>query len=97
MTKTTVITLDPRWRERTTLTVEEAALVLGISRWGAYSLAGKPGGIPAVRLGRRLIVPVAKLREMLGENAESATAADGDAPNPLKAEHGSTGHEAYSD
>jgi excisionase family DNA binding protein len=61
------------WRDQDTLTVEQAAAVLGIGRTSAYAAAGA-GDLPAVRLGRRLIVPVAALRRLLGEvpDAEAA-------------------------
>ena len=50
--------------ERLTLSVEEAAHLLGIGRGLAYELA-RTGKIPAVRLGRRLLVPRAQLEAML--------------------------------
>jgi excisionase family DNA binding protein len=55
------------WRQRSTITVEEAAPILGIGRSSAYDLA-RSGEIPTLRLGRRLVVPVAALRRLLGEN-----------------------------
>ena len=45
---------------------EEAARFLGISRNLAYQMCQK-GKIPAVRLGRRWLVPLAALEEMLNE------------------------------
>jgi excisionase family DNA binding protein len=48
-----------------TLTVEQAAKVLGIGRSTAYELV-HTGAIPSLRLGRRIIVPVARLAERLG-------------------------------
>jgi excisionase family DNA binding protein len=42
--------------KRRTLTIEEAAEELGISRGKAYD-AAKSGEIPIVRIGRRLLVP----------------------------------------
>jgi excisionase family DNA binding protein len=56
----------PDWRTRATITVEEAADVLGIGRASAY-LAANTGDLPVIRIGRRLLVPVAALRRMLGE------------------------------
>ena len=47
-----------------TMTVEEAGRRLGISRMHAYQCA-KTGEIPTVRLGRRLLVPVERLKAML--------------------------------
>lgn len=51
--------------EKLTLTVDEAAEALGISRNLAYELV-KQGKIPTVRMGcRRLVVPVSALQKML--------------------------------
>jgi excisionase family DNA binding protein len=50
--------------ERLTLTVEEAATSLGISRASAYE-AVRRGDIPAVRIGRRILVPRAALERFL--------------------------------
>jgi excisionase family DNA binding protein len=48
------------------LTVEEAAALLRISRGSAYE-AVRCGQIPVLRLGRRILVPRAKLMALLGE------------------------------
>lgn len=50
--------------------VEEAAQLLGISRTLAYELVGR-GEIPALRLGRRLVVPLAALNSLLNTASES--------------------------
>ena len=50
---------------RLTLTVEEAARVLGIARNTAY-VAVKAGQIPCVRIGRRRLVPRRALEMQLG-------------------------------
>ena len=50
--------------ERLTVTVEEAAVMLGISRTTAYGCASR-NEIPTVRLGRRLVVPLTRLAAML--------------------------------
>jgi excisionase family DNA binding protein len=55
--------------QRVTLTVEEAAKLLGIGRGTAYE-AARRGEIPTIRLGRRLVVPRAKLLAQLGEREE---------------------------
>ncbi|MFP5327166.1 MAG: helix-turn-helix domain-containing protein [Acidimicrobiia bacterium] len=55
--------------DRVTLTVEEAAQVLGISRAFAYTLA-KRGQLPNIRLGRRLVVPKAALEKLLMTSVE---------------------------
>jgi excisionase family DNA binding protein len=50
-----------------TVSVEDAGKLLGISRGSAYAQA-KSGGIPTIRLGKRLLVPKAALeRLLLGE------------------------------
>lgn len=48
-----------------TLTVEKAAELLGISRRSAYRAANS-GELPTLRLGRRLVVPTARLLALLG-------------------------------
>jgi excisionase family DNA binding protein len=50
--------------ERLTLTVEEAATALGISRAFAYESVRR-GDIPHLKIGRRLLVPRAALERML--------------------------------
>jgi excisionase family DNA binding protein len=50
--------------DRLTLTVEEAARLLGIGRSAAYAAAAR-GELPTVRLGRRLVVPRAALDRLL--------------------------------
>ena len=51
-------------QESLTMTVEEAAAVLGISRNLAYE-AAQDGRIPAIRIGRRLLVPRRALERLL--------------------------------
>lgn len=53
-----------------TVSVDEAARLLGISRGLAYE-AARRGELPTLRLGRRLLVPRARLLELLGETGES--------------------------
>jgi excisionase family DNA binding protein len=48
-----------------TISVEETAVLLGISRSAAYR-AAKAGQLVAFRVGRRLLVPTAPLLRMLG-------------------------------
>ena len=50
--------------DRRTVTVQEAAEVLGISRSSAYECVHR-GELRALRLGRRLVVPKAVLKDML--------------------------------
>jgi len=47
-----------------TLTVEQAAQVLGICRGLAYEAAAR-GELPTIRLGRRVLVPTARLLALL--------------------------------
>jgi excisionase family DNA binding protein len=49
------------------MTVEEAARALGINRNSAYQ-AVRDGELPAIRIGRRLLVPKAAFNKLL-ENA----------------------------
>jgi len=51
-------------REELTVTVEDAALLLGMSRNGAYD-AVKENQIPHIRIGRCIRVPSAALRSLL--------------------------------
>ena len=50
---------------RLTYTVEEAAGIVGVGRSAAYA-AVHAGDIPSVRVGRKLLVPKAALKRMLG-------------------------------
>jgi len=49
---------------RQTVSVEEAAEMLGISKNQAYK-AVREGEIPVIRLGKRLVVPLAAFNRML--------------------------------
>jgi excisionase family DNA binding protein len=57
--------------DRWTVTVEEAAQMLGISRSSAYECVRR-GELRALRLGRRLVVPRAALEELLGGTPDAA-------------------------
>jgi excisionase family DNA binding protein len=46
----------------------DAARILGVSRGTAYAMA-KAGTLPTIRIGRRLLVPIARLNALLGEAA----------------------------
>jgi excisionase family DNA binding protein len=50
--------------EQLTLTVEEAARALGINRNSAYE-AARNGELPAIRIGRRLLVPKVAFERLL--------------------------------
>lgn len=47
-----------------TLTVEQAGQLLGISRRSAYR-AANTGELPTIKLGRRLLVPTARVLDLL--------------------------------
>lgn len=66
MQQATTFSLD-QLRGRTTITVEQAAQVLGLGRTAAYD-AARRGELPTLRLGRRLLVPVPALLTWLGAN-----------------------------
>ena len=55
----------PQISPNLTITVTETAKLLRISRNAAYR-AVSVGEIPAVRVGRRILIPVARLNEMMG-------------------------------
>ena len=59
---------------RLTLTIPEAAVLLGLSRNSAYE-AARRGEIPVIRIGDRLLVPKVALQKLL----ESRGAAGRDA------------------
>jgi len=56
--------------ERLTLTIGEAAKLLGIGRQLAYDKV-KTGEIPVLKIGRRLLVPKAALEKLLNEPKSS--------------------------
>ena len=55
--------------ERRVVTLDEAAAILRISRGSAYE-AAKRGEIPNIRIGRRLLVPIAALERMLSKTGD---------------------------
>ena len=55
--------------KRATLTVEEAAELLGIGRSNAYQSV-RDGSIPSIRLGKRIVVPVAALERLLNNGGQ---------------------------
>lgn len=55
--------------ERLTLTVPEAARMLGLSRNAAYAAARK-GELPCIKIGERYMVPRSALEKLLGEKVE---------------------------
>jgi len=56
---------------RLTITVEEAAAILGLGRSAAYE-AARRGELPSRKLGRRVVVPVPLLLEWLGISVPAA-------------------------
>ena len=65
---TEVTTLDSpltALQGRVTVSIEEAARLLGLGRSAAYE-AARRGELPTRRLGRRLLVPVPALLDWLG-------------------------------
>jgi excisionase family DNA binding protein len=52
--------------QRLTITVPEAAQLLGVSRMSAYS-AVRLGAIPSVRIGRRVLIPRIALDRLLAQ------------------------------
>ena len=58
-------TRDPE-SQRRTVTVQEAAKILGIGRDQAYT-AARLGQLPVIRIGKRLLVSVPALERMLAE------------------------------
>ncbi|WP_404387398.1 helix-turn-helix domain-containing protein [Humibacillus xanthopallidus] len=62
--------VTPHQNSRLTCTVPEAGRLLGIGRDAAYRAAAK-GEIPTLRLGRRLVVPLAQLELLLGGDLSS--------------------------
>lgn len=61
------LTLDDV-RDRATLSIDETAAVLGVSRASAYASARSRDAFPVKRIGRRLLVPVPGLLAWLAEN-----------------------------
>lgn len=70
--------MSPQNRRLTT-TIPIAARIIGVSTTTAY-LAAKVGelipGVPVLRVGRRLVVPVANLERVLGVTLSAADLAD---------------------
>lgn len=60
---------DRSIRAKATLTIPEAAKLLGVGRNLAYQSAAEDGelaGVPVIRVGRRMVVPRASLLAALG-------------------------------
>ena len=81
-----MLSLDSEWVSgHPTLSVEAAAALLGISRSTAYDLARRyresegADGLPCIKIGGRILIVVAGLREILGDLRPSLRA-DADQP-----------------
>ena len=66
---------DPR---RRTISIPEAAAIMGVSKSTAYNAVKSTGylmpGVPVLRIGKRQVVSTAQLRAALGVLDESALA-----------------------
>ena len=62
-----------------TISVEQAGTILGVSRRAAYRAVHR-GELPAVRIGRRLLVPSAKLLALLGLDQTETAFSTADEP-----------------
>ena len=68
-------------QDRATISVSDAAALLGISRNTAYE-AARTGQLPILRLGRRLLVPVPALLRMLESEDAPGNGAELDSQEP---------------
>ena len=55
----------PTSEDRAVLTVPEAGALVGLGRAASYD-AARRGDLPTIKIGRRMWVPTAKFRSMLG-------------------------------
>ena len=60
-------------QNRATITIDEAAVLLGISRWTAYKQAktGTLAGVPVLKVGKRVLVPRVPFERALNGGQES--------------------------
>jgi excisionase family DNA binding protein len=66
--------------DRLTISVDEAARLLGISRSFAYELCARKE-LPSMRLGRRLVVPRRALLELVDEESAASSAHHDQSPS----------------
>ena len=59
-------------KQRRTVTIQEAAKILGIGRDQAYN-AARLGQLPVIRIGKRLLVSIPALEKMLSEAGQDST------------------------
>jgi excisionase family DNA binding protein len=64
---TTTVLPDPA--SEPVISIERAGAILGLGRSAAYD-AARRGEIPSLRVGRRVLVPTARLRALLGVDVE---------------------------
>ena len=76
-----------------TLTVEQAADVLGVGRSTAYELV-RSGDLRCIRLRRRIVVPVAHLAESLGVDRDAVWAALREVEEPASPARGAPSEKA---
>ncbi|WP_431681170.1 helix-turn-helix domain-containing protein [Kitasatospora sp. KL5] len=72
MTTTDDTPVLPDPQVQPTMTVPEAGRLLGLQKAASYN-AARRGDIPTISVGRRLLVPTAKLRALLGIDAVAPT------------------------
>jgi excisionase family DNA binding protein len=58
----------PKSEAKPTLSVDEAAEILGICRTSAYAAIAR-GEIPSIRINRRIVIPTAAFRKLLSLEA----------------------------
>ena len=63
--------MENKSQNKLTITVPEAARMLGISRGLGYEMA-REGTIPTLRFGRRVVVPLAAIERLLQETNKTA-------------------------
>ena len=57
--------------QKHTYSIPEAAKVLGIGKSAAYE-AARTGEIPTIKIGKRILIPVAQLEQLLGGKIDDA-------------------------
>ncbi len=67
--------------DKKTLSVPEAGKALGVGRSSSYE-AARTGQIPTIRIGKRILVPIAALERMLAQ-ASPELLTEGDAGNAI--------------
>ena len=68
--------------DRPTLSIAQTAELLGISRW-LVQQAVRDGSLPSLRLGRRVLIPTARLQAWIAGGAAAPTdPAEGTAVSP---------------